>query len=366
MEIDIRFTEEDWQRLERDWLAWWEGELDRPMVMMETMNPLYSGGRKILTREWMLEKPVDEVLDFFQALLEGGDYFGDAWPKFFYTHGPGIAAGFLGADVQSMPDQRTIWFEAKDQVTVTDLHLEYDPANEWWQRVKSLTSGAVERWGDQVAVAHTDIGGNLDILASFVTTNQLLLELYDSPDDVMRLSREITDAWIRYYNDLYEIIQKAGRGTCNWAAVWSPARTCMHQSDFCYMISPKMFERFILPDLHSCFEIMDHACYHLDGKGQIPHLDMLLSMENLACIQWIPGAGQPEAEQWPELLKRIIDGGKRCQVYVSAEGARKIVREIGGKGFALYVIGPGTRQEAEDFLKVLTEEDISRKARRKA
>ncbi|MBW2060297.1 MAG: hypothetical protein JRI95_01910 [Deltaproteobacteria bacterium] len=360
MSINLKFTVEDWERIERDWTVWWAGELNRPMIMMETFNPLIFGSRKIYTREWMLELPVNEVLDIFQEQMEKAYYYGDAWPKFFYNHGPGIAAGFLGANVHSMPDQHTIWFDAPQQVPIEKLHLAYDADNIWWQRVLSLTRGAVERWGDKVAVAHTDIGGNLDILASFRTTNQLLYDLYDAPDEVMRLSKEITTAWIRYYNELNAIIEKGGRGTCNWAAVWSPKRTCMHQSDFCYMISPEMFESFVLPDLNACFEIMDHAFYHLDGKGQIPHLDMLLAMENLAGIQWIPGAGQPEVEKWLDLLKRIIDGGKRCQVYVTAEGARKIVQELGGKGFALYVINRMKPDEAEDFLKTLAAEDISR------
>ena len=62
------------------------------------------------------------------------------------------------------------------------------------------------------------------------------------------------------------------------------------------------------------------------------------------------------------LLKRIVDGGKRCQVFVSMEGARKIVREIGGKGFAFYIIAfPMTEGDAQDFLKVLADEDIGRK-----
>ena len=137
----------------------------------------------------------------------------------------------------------------------------------------------------------------------------------------------------------------------------------MHQSDFSYMISPKMFERFVLPDLAACFERMDHAFYHLDGKGQIPHLDMLLSLKDLAGIQWIPGAGQPQASKWLSLLKRIRDGGKLCQVFVSARGARTIVRELGGRGFALFIIAlpPMSAAEAEDFLKVLATEDISRR-----
>ena len=67
----------------------------------------------------------------------------------------------------------------------------------------------------------------------------------------------------------------------------------MLQSDFSYMISPRMFERLILPDLTACCEALEYAFYHLDGKGEIKHLDMLLSIERLRGIQWIPGDGAP-------------------------------------------------------------------------
>ena len=129
-----------------------------------------------------------------------------------------------------------------------------------------------------------------------------------------------------YYTELYTIIGKTQRGTTNWAAIWSPERTYMHQCDFSYMISPRMFERFVLPDLAACFDSVNHNFYHLDGKGQIPQLDVLLSMENLAGIQWIPGTGQPEAYQWLPLLKRIRDAGKLCQVFVNAEGLKPLLK----------------------------------------
>jgi hypothetical protein len=66
---------------------------------------------------------------------------------------------------------------------------------------------------------------------------------------------------------------------------------------------------------------MDYAFYHLDGKGQIPHLDLLLSLPRLRGIQWVPGDGNPPPEHWLPLLKRIRDGGKLCQVTVSPQGA---------------------------------------------
>ena len=360
MSINLHFTEEDRERIEHDWTAWWAGEIQRPMVILQTMDTFFGASRKEYTREFLLEKPVNEVLDYYQARLESISFYGDAWPKWWPNFGPGIVTGFLGGKVEGMPEQHTVWFEADEPVPMEDLHFIYNDENIWWQRIRNLTRAAVERWGKKVSVGHTDLGGILDILSSFRTANQLLYDLYEAPEEVSRLTREIRTVWLRYYDELHAIIKQAGRGTTNWAPIWSPGRTYMHQCDFSYMISPKMFEQFVLPDLTACFEHLDHAFYHLDGKGQIPHLDMLLSMENLAGIQWIPGAGQPGPSKWLPLLKRIRDAGKLCQVFVSPGGARTIVRELGGRGFALFTMSlePMSGDDAEDFLKVLAAEDI--------
>lgn len=332
------------------------------MVVIESANILMTAMAK-MTEEFMIDTPVDEVLDFFQEKLEKIHYYGDAWPKWFPNFGPGAVAGFLGADFAFQPEQRTVWYDTQERPPLEELSFKFDPDNHLWKRVKDLTGGAVERWGDKVCIGHTDLGGNLDILSSFRSANQLLVELIDAPDEVLRLADEITEVWLKCYDEIHEIVRKTGRGTSGWSEIWSPAgRTYMTQSDFCFMISPGMFEKFVMPDLATCFERLDNAFYHLDGKGEIAHLDHLLSMKDLAGIQWIPGAGQPQPEEWMELLKRIRDGGKLCQVYVTAGGARKIVKEIGGKGFVLYVVPfpVMSEEEAGDFLKVLAEEDISR------
>lgn len=353
MSSKINFSDESWERVERDWTAWWAGELSRPMVMIETMNLVFSAGPEEFSEEFFLKNSVDKLLDFYEKKLEIIRYRGDAWPKFMPYFGPGLMAAFLGARVKPMPNERTVWFEAREPVGIERLHFEYDPDNLWWRRVKDITRAAVERWGDLVSVGHTDLGGVLDILASFRTMQNVLFDFIEAPDEVIRVSGEITRLWVRYYDELHDIIKKAGRGTTNWGAIWSPGTTYMHQCDIAYGISPKMFEKFVAPDLDACFKRQDHAFYHLDGKGQIPHVDILNSMKNLRGIQWIAGAGQPPTEEWLPLLKRIRDGGKLCQVYLTQDGARKIARELGGKGFAFYVIlwPPMSDAEVEDFLK---------------
>lgn len=102
----------------------------------------------------------------------------------------------------------------------------------------------------------------------------------------------------------------------------------------------------------------------LGGKGEIPHLDHLLSIERLRGVQWIPGDGQPAPHEWLPLLKRIRDGGKLCQLFVTPKGARTIVKNLGGRGF-LFVIQQAADEfldpaQAQAFLRTLAEEDITR------
>jgi 5-methyltetrahydrofolate--homocysteine methyltransferase len=257
----------------------------------------------------------------------------------------------------------TVWFTPRRESEIADLDLGYDSQNVWWQRVQDLTTAIVERWGGQVGVGHTDLGGNLDILTSFRTTEGLLFDLIDHPEEVDRLVRQVTELWLRYYDEQDALIRPACRGTSCWTPIWSTGKTYMLQCDFGYMISPEMFERFALPDLDACCAHLDHGFYHLDGKGQIPHLDMLLSIPRLRGIQWIPGDGQPPPDQWLPLLKRIRDGGKLCQVFVSPDGARRIVRNLGGRGFLLVIqhADPGFAdpEYAEAYLKTLAAEDVS-------
>ena len=70
-----------------------------------------------------------------------------------------------------------------------------------------------------------------------------------------------------------------------------------------------------------------------------------------------PGAGNPPGDEWPDVLKRIRDAGKLCQIGVSPEGALNVVRQLGGKGFQFLVGGNMTPEEADAFLKDLERAD---------
>ena len=362
---ELHFYDEDWERIERDTMTWWAGELERPLVWLASVDPIPSARFYSYLSNYPMEMAAGEIIARFEPVIAAAHFYGDAFPWWWINFGPGIVAGFLGARVNSVIEpSETVWFTPPGKVALKELKFEFDPDNIWWKRVKELTAAITRHWGNRLAVSQTDLGGNLDILASFRETQSLCCDLVEDPEEVSRLVGEITRLWFKYYDELDAIIRPACRGSSCWTPIWSTGKTYMLQCDFSYMISPAMFERFVLPDLFACCDHLDQGFYHLDGKGEIPHLDLLLSIPRLRGIQWIPGDGQPTPDQWLPLLKRIRDGGKLVQVFVSPESARRIVRNLGGKGFLL-VIQQGENEfiqpeRAHAFLDLLAQEDISR------
>ena len=351
--MNIGFSPEQWYQVRETYEAWWRGELERPLVQLVIGK---SRRRKPLSRfmtNWPEELSEDQLVAFALEILEDQRLYGDALPSLVVNFGPGVAAAFTGARLRTAPD--TVWFEPSEERDIADIQIELDAEKPWWQRVAWFTRTLVERLGDRAQISYTDIGGNLDILASLTRTDRLLTYLVDAPAEVDRCMRQVTRMWLEIHDRLDEIIAVNSPGRQAWAPTWAPGRTYMLQSDFCYMISPEMFGRFVMPDLRACCDRLDYSFYHMDGVGQLAHLDQILAIENLHGVQWVPGTGKPQASEWTDVLGKIRDAGKLCQVWADPQGACDIVRRHGGKGFLLYVSDNDmTDGEAKRLVKELT------------
>jgi len=362
--MNINFKPEDWARIEKTHMDFWNGELDRPLLFLNRKREKPWPELPYAPSFWPelpKELSSEEVIMRYEAQLEAQEgWIGDDFPKQWVNFGPGIAAGFLGAKVGVAPN--TIWFDPAEEKKISEIFPVFDRDNYWWKRIIELTTIAAERWKDKACIGYTDIGGNLDIVASLRGTQDLLFDCMDEPEEVQRVCNEVTKIWIKMFDELAAIIEPNGCGNTPWAPIWakSGTTTYMLQSDFCYMISPAMFEEFVLPDMYASCDAIDIPFYHLDGKGELPHLDMLIDIPKLAGIQWVSGDGAPPAHDWMDILAKIKNGGKKCQISTTPEGAKKVVKELGGKGFILQVSGDMTPQEAIDFQEMLRKENCGK------
>jgi 5-methyltetrahydrofolate--homocysteine methyltransferase len=187
----------------------------------------------------------------------------------------------------------------------------------------------MERWQGKVLVTMPDLGGNLDILQTFLTAQQLLLELYDNPEEVQRLIVREHALWHRCYEEINSVLQPVNPGYSDWSCIYSDLPTYILQCDFCYMIGPDMFREFVKPEMEATCARLPRSFYHLDGIGQLPHLDDILSIDNLDGVQWICGAGHGPEEAWPDVRRKIGDSGKKAQTFSTLDALATIIEQAG-------------------------------------
>jgi hypothetical protein len=317
--MPIDFDAGRWDAVRQTYRKWWAGTLDRPLVpvLVRGRDPgRLQPAAPLLSQATCADLSVspEDIIDRIDYELSHYIYLGDAFPHFnMDCFGPGVIAAFLGGRLDNSTGQ--VWFHAPlADLPIGDIHFEYDQANPWFKRIKAIYAAGMARWQGQVLMGMTDLGGNLDILSTFRPAERLLLDLYDHPDEVKRLTWEAHEAWHSYYHELNHVLQPYNPGYSDWSGLYSEVPTYMLQCDFCYMIGPAMFEEFVKPELQATCERLPHSFYHLDGIGQLTHLNSLLTLSKLNGVQWVPGDGKPDCAHWPEVYRKIYAAQKLIQI----------------------------------------------------
>lgn len=354
------FNAERWRKVRENYRAWWAGESKRPLIHItlpgrDPGRPEPALPAHDFASVYDPNVPAEAIVDRWLYDLECRYFLGDAFPSILPNFGPGVIAAFLGLDL--LNGDGTVWFHQPADVELCDLEFRFDPDNAWYRRVCELYRVAGERCGGLVHLGMTDLGGNLDIAQAFRPGDRLVLDLLDAPDHVERVAWQTHAIWWRYFEELNRFIQPAHPGYTCWTPAYSETPFYMLQCDFSYMISPAMFDRFVKPELEATCRRLANPFYHLDGVGQLKHLDSLLRIPELKGVQWVPGAGKPGVSEWPEVYRKIRAAGKRIQFFTNQDplGWRAldiIAGQLGGAENIL-ITGEAPASDRPEIIKLL-------------
>jgi len=266
--------------------------------------------------------------------------------------GPGTLALFLGCEGVEMPG--TVWFEP----CVADpdsIVLEYDPDNSYWCSCQEAHRQTLAYSRGKFLHQFPDLTEGLDTLAAMRGAENLLMDLIERPEWVHRSLRRITDLYFHYYDILYDLIRDEVGGSIYWC--WAPGRLTKLQCDFSAMISPAMFNEFMLPILREMTQRVSYSLYHWDGPGALPHLEALLSLAELDMIQWTPGAGQESSwhKRWWPMYHEILDAGKKLMIGADNRAQLLAIKqEFGEQSQGFFIsMAVATLEEAEGCLRAL-------------
>lgn len=317
--MSIHFSEERWKEIEKNYSSWWKGELNRPLVKV-TVKKAFEAQREkpkvpILSQENCIDfsYTAQEIVDALDFELSQCEFLGDAFPFVnLWAFGPGSLAGLCGAKMDNSSGK--MWYSPMEKKHISDITIKYDHSNKLVKRIKEIYHAGQEKWGNMVLMSMPDLGGFQDVVATFVESEDLIFNLIDEPEEVHRLQQEAYDAFMEAYEDLSSVLMPTNRGYCDWCGLYSKEPTCILQDDFAYMISPKMFEEFAMAEVKKASNRLTNSIYHLDGIGNLRHLECLLEDQNLKAIQWVYGAGQPSARNWMDVYEKIYQAGKGIEV----------------------------------------------------
>lgn len=359
--MNIDFSSGRWEGVKRNYRQWWAGDLERPLIQAVLSGRTPTRPKPDIPWHgfqsfYDFAVPVEKIVDWYEYHLENAVFLGDGFPHVHANFGPGVVAAYMGAEVTNSESVGTTWFHPHTVLPASETRMKVDWQSPWWQRTVDLYRAAQTRFQGQVQLDMTDLGGNLDIASTFRPNENLLYDLYDCPEEVDRLVREGHEAWWQCFNALNRETH-LNPGYTAWCPIFSEQPYYILQCDFCYMIGPDQFERFVLPELAaSCKKLVD-PFYHLDGPGQLPHLDALLSIPELKGIQWVPGAGQPDCSQWPEVYRKIRAAGKLIQIYACDKphgwGLLDILADQLGSAKGIIIIGGGEIQDQDKIGRLI-------------
>jgi hypothetical protein len=351
-------TKPDLDRVKEMWRHFWNQELmGRPPVVASLPRPGQEGGDpfslryfRAMTGRW------DELLALIDAHLEATEHLAESIPHYAPDHGPDQFTAFLGGTLEfseSSPD--TNWIEPWVSDWDKALPLALQETNPVWQSALELSRRMAEHGRGRYLVGVCDLHSNMDALLAMRGGERLSMDFYDAPEQIERAMTEVRALYAPIYDRLYAAGgMGADTGSLGWAPFWCDGRFATIQCDYICLISPEMSRRFVIPALEEEAAFLDHCVYHFDGVGALPHLDDILAVKGIDCIQWVPGAGRAAMHEWTDVLQRCQKAGKSLQVYgVNAEQVKALHPQLEPNKVA-YCVWGGSREEHNDLLTWLT------------
>lgn len=320
----------DWPEAKRRLTALWRGErLDRPCLSV--LAP------QAVAAPTPVPKPADEEARWLDPAyrvalarrqLESTWWGGEAVPSCLQMAG---WVNCLGGTPRFAPD--TIWFETREVDFSRPSPFRHDPDNPWSAKYRALLLALCEAAGRDGFMIGTPGGlpAN-DLLSMHMGTEAFMFALVDHPAWMAEAILAGARDQVRLKGEVQALMRDRCEywyGNAGWMPFWAPEPFNSTQSDVSCMLSPEMFDRFIVPELEIYGQEYGALWYHLDGGDARQHLPRLLSLPFLRVVQYTPAPFEPpNGPGHLEMYRRIQAAGRIVHIQVPAQHVEPLVRAL--------------------------------------
>ena len=329
--------------------AFWRGESlgGRPALLATARNPAFTPEPwrgPALTRKQQDFDPEWQAWSQCKG-MRSRTYFAEAMPYTLLEIGGllTILATLAGGDYEYEGSAWILpWKDVLDKPVP-----EFDPDCGTVRQMEECFRRLAEADGGDGVITPPVYLDALTTLSMFLNQDGLALALMDRPDDVKRWTRDATSLLVACNKHFTRFLGGLGHsGGTTWLGLYSEGGTEAVQCDFSVMLSPEMFDEFVMPDTRRFSACYGDAIWHLDGVAQMRFIEQIASLPNMRAIQWTHiGHGKDPIADMPH-FKRIRELGLSLLVLDpgSVDNAVRIARELGPDGLAMR-LPPFEREE---------------------
>ncbi|MGC8976293.1 MAG: hypothetical protein ACP5OB_01520 [Candidatus Ratteibacteria bacterium] len=300
---------------------WWNGKNETPLIQISFLKDKNFIN---LNKFWEKEEELPDFEKFVEYQIENVkklNYLGVSYPAIPHLWGsrgtPMTMTAYLGGKV--IFREETVWFD-KIIDNWKNFKIEFKEDNFWLNASIKLIEKQIEKFNGEFLIWNSDLGDALTCFSLLRGVENLLFDIIETPEIILEKIDEFIFVWIKIHSLFHNKIKEKIEGDASWL-IWAPGKTYACQCDFSTMISPKLFEKFVVYELEKLKDYLEYIVWHLDGPDEIKHLDILLSLPYIKVIQIVPGAGKPPCASslWLPIIEKILKSGKNVILYSSNE-----------------------------------------------
>jgi len=215
---------------------------------------------------------------------------------------------------------------------------EFSDRNPWVAKMLEFIPALEARSAGRYPVGNTLMRGVTDLLSALYGGEKFIYRMCDEPGEVQSVVDQLTRFWIEFGRCLLERLPLFHGGTGSFLyGLWSPGKLIWLQEDAAALLSPAMYESFILPADQAIASAFERTVIHLHPTRFIPTKQLVET--DLDAIELHIDHDGPRAEAlWDHY--RTISAKKPLYIWgdLTEEDLEFVFTQLRRQGLAVNVI----------------------------
>lgn len=283
----------------------------RPLLgfFIESEYPLYRykgsaslpENRSLLPSDFMVEEYLADNDRLFGRHEQCGGDFIFAADAFWGI--PWLEA-MLGCELWANHHTGSIHAEPLGETKVLDIPP-FEPDCLWAKKAAEFLDALAAHSNGRYPLATTRMRGIADLLAALYGNEAFLYKMMEVPNLIHSICSSLTDLWIAFGKFQLEHIPLFHGGVGSfYYNMWAPAGSVWHQEDAAAILSPSLYDEFILPCDREIAGSFDSCFMHMHPTGFYPYKQLLDT--NMTCLELHIDEGGSCAQSLFEVHKQIL------------------------------------------------------------